>query len=286
MTRSARGTRPVTRMRGPVRRSDRCRRFADRAARTVAAGARARFLRVRLLFRTGSRSVAARPRAPHRIKAGGTMTIGGDSSSGARPLPVSFGPRADAAPMTMALATQMLPLVAPHCGRPARGVGSVARRGHAVRHRAGGVRRRHGFAARAHRTARCEARAADVDALRQELVPLGANCRSPRSGRVEWLDGGGWHPRAAALATWRGSPSRDGKAARRTPCSTSKKLDEDDPSRSDQRRSIALDASARYTTGAVSSASNGISISRPSRAAIVARNTDCACLTSSPGSRE
>ena len=74
-------------------------------------------------------------------------------------------------------------------------------------------------------------RAADVDALRQELVPLGATCRSPRSGRVEWLayvDGIParllWQPGEATVSRWEG---RDLAVLLDI-----EEADEDDPSRS------------------------------------------------------
>ncbi|MBC7844665.1 MAG: DUF2203 family protein [Gemmatimonadaceae bacterium] len=74
-------------------------------------------------------------------------------------------------------------------------------------------------------------RAAEVDALRQELVPLGATCRSPRSGRVEWLayvDGIParllWQPGEATVSRWEG---RDLSVLLDI-----EEVDEDDPSRS------------------------------------------------------
>ena len=74
-------------------------------------------------------------------------------------------------------------------------------------------------------------RAADVDALRQELVPLGATCRSPRSGRVEWpayVDGIParllWQPGEATVSRWEG---RDSGVVLDV-----EESDEDDPSRS------------------------------------------------------
>jgi len=72
--------------------------------------------------------------------------------------------------------------------------------------------------------------AGDVDALRQELVPLGAICRSPRSGRVEWLsfvDGIParllWVPGEERVTRWEG---RDADVV------LDDDGDEDDPSRS------------------------------------------------------
>ena len=72
--------------------------------------------------------------------------------------------------------------------------------------------------------------AADIESLRQELAPLGATCRSPRSGRVEWLsvvDGIParllWQPGEDEVTRWEG---RDGAAVPDRDDS-----DEDDPSR-------------------------------------------------------
>jgi len=74
-------------------------------------------------------------------------------------------------------------------------------------------------------------KAAEVDALRLELLPLGATSRSPRSGRVEWfavIDGIParllWEPGETAVARWEG---RDVGAALDI-----EEADEDDPSRS------------------------------------------------------
>jgi hypothetical protein len=56
--------------------------------------------------------------------------------------------------------------------------------------------------------------AAEIDALRQELAPLGASCRSPRSGRVEWfafVDGIParllWQPGEDEVTRWEGRDS-------------------------------------------------------------------------------
>jgi hypothetical protein len=56
--------------------------------------------------------------------------------------------------------------------------------------------------------------AAEIDALRQELAPLGATCRSPRSGRVEWfafVDGIParllWQPGEDEVTRWEGRDS-------------------------------------------------------------------------------
>jgi len=56
--------------------------------------------------------------------------------------------------------------------------------------------------------------AAEIDALRQELAPLGASCRSPRSGRVEWfafVDGIParllWQPGEDSVTRWEGRDS-------------------------------------------------------------------------------
>lgn len=80
----------------------------------------------------------------------------------------------------------------------------------------------------AHRDVR--RRAAEVDALRRELEPLGATCRSPRNGRVEWaavVDGVPsrllWQPGEASVT--RHEPS-DGAVA------TLDDTEDTDPSRS------------------------------------------------------
>ncbi len=114
------------------------------------------------------------------------MTIGGDSNSRAQPMPVA-APLPDLAPtMTPALATSMLPLVS-------RIVADLRTAWEAWR---SAVNRyddvmaaldadlNSTIAREAQRhVRRC---AAEVEALRHELEPLGATCPSPRSGRVEW----------------------------------------------------------------------------------------------------
>ncbi len=159
------------------------------------------------------------------------MTIGGDSSSGARPLPASFGPRVDFAPMTMELATQMLPLVRRIVAdlRTAWETWRTA----VTRYDTVLAAFDADMDSQLARTARRDVklRAADVDALRQELVPLGASCRSPRSGRVEWqtvVDGIParllWEPGEDRVTRWEG---REAEAVLDIEA-----LDEDDPSRS------------------------------------------------------
>ena len=160
------------------------------------------------------------------------MTIGGDQNPRARPLSVSPPPPRDDAPqMTMALATQMLPLVQ-------RIVADLREAWEAWR--ASVTRYDTVLAAldadmdsqlarAAHRDVR--KRAAEVDALRKELEPLGATCRSPRNGRVEWLatvDGVAsrllWQPGEAAVT--RCEPADGGTIA------TLDDSDDTDPSRS------------------------------------------------------
>ena len=159
------------------------------------------------------------------------MTIGGDSSSGARPLPVAFGPRPDTAPMTMELATQMLPLVTRIVAdlRVAWEAWRTAVTRYDTVLAAIDADLDSQLARTAHKDVK--RRAADVDALRQELVPLGATCRSPRSGRVEWLayvDGIParllWQPGEATVSRWEG---RDLAVLLDI-----EEADEDDPSRS------------------------------------------------------
>jgi hypothetical protein len=159
------------------------------------------------------------------------MTIGGDSSSGARPLPVAFGPRPDAPPMTMALATQMLPLVTRIVAdlRVAWEAWRAAVTRYDTVLAAIDADMDSSLARAAKRDVR--QRAAEVDALRDELVPLGATCRSPRSGRVEWLayvDGIParllWQPGEATVTRWEG---RDAGVILDV-----EESDEDDPSRS------------------------------------------------------
>ncbi len=142
------------------------------------------------------------------------MTIGGDSTPGARPLPVAFGPRGESTPMTMALATQMLPLVT-RIVADLR-VSWEAWRAAVTRYdtvlAALDADRDSQLARTAHRDVKRHA--ADVEALRQELVPLGATCRSPRSRRVEWfafVDGIParllWQPGEDAVTRWEGRDS-------------------------------------------------------------------------------
>ena len=159
------------------------------------------------------------------------MNIGGDSSSGARPLPVTIEPRAGPASVTMALATQMLPLVR-------RIVADLrvewdAWRAAVTRYdtvlAAFDVEMESPAARAARRDVKSHA--AEIDAMRQELVPLGASCRSPRSGRVEWLsvvDGIParllWVPGEESVTRWEG---RDADVLLDLD-----DADEDDPSRS------------------------------------------------------
>ena len=139
------------------------------------------------------------------------MTIGGDSSSGGRPLPVAFGPRPDTAPMTMELATQMLPLVTRIVAdlRMAWEAWRTAVTRYDTVLAANDADMDSKLARAAQRDVK--RRAADVDALREELLPLGATCRSPRSGRVKWLtyiDGIParllWQPGEANVSRWEG----------------------------------------------------------------------------------
>ena len=115
------------------------------------------------------------------------MTIGGDPGSGARPLPVAFGPRSDVPPMTMVLATQMLPLVSRIVAdlRVSWGAWRAAVTRYDSVLAALDADMDSQMARAAHRDVKV--RAAEIEVLRQELVPLGATCRSPRSGRVEWF---------------------------------------------------------------------------------------------------
>ena len=139
------------------------------------------------------------------------MTIGGDSSPGARPLPVTFSPRADTAPMTRELATQMLPLVRRIIADLR--VSWEAWRAAVTRYdtvlAALDADINSPLARTAHRDVKRHA--AEIDALRQELAPLGASCRSPRSGRVEWfafVDGIParllWQPGEDEVTRWEG----------------------------------------------------------------------------------
>lgn len=157
------------------------------------------------------------------------MTIGGDSGSGARPLPVAIEPRDGPVPVSMELATLMLPLVR-------RIVADLQVEWEAWR---GAVTTYDGVLAEPDanmespraRAARRDVKrhAEDVEARRQELASLGAACRAPRSGRVEWLsfvDGIParllWVPGEEQVTRWEGRDTDvvldDG--------------DEDDPSRS------------------------------------------------------
>ncbi len=159
------------------------------------------------------------------------MTIGGDSGSGTRPLQVAIGPRPSTIPMTMELATQMLPLVT-------RIVSDLrtaweAWRAAVIRHDAvlTAVDADTGPSLELAARREMQQRAGEVDALRLELVPLGATCRSPRSGRVEWpahVDGIParllWQPGELTVSRWEG---RDAGVILDV-----EESNEDDPSRS------------------------------------------------------
>lgn len=158
------------------------------------------------------------------------MTASGDSSSGARPLPVAIGPRPDAHSMSMQLATQMLPLV--HRIVADLRLSWDAWRASVTRYDTVLAAFDADMDSPLARNARREVkqRAADVDDLRQELVPLGATCRSPRTGRVEWLavvDGIParllWQPGEETVSRWEG---RDVDALLDI-----EEIEEDDPSR-------------------------------------------------------
>ena len=159
------------------------------------------------------------------------MTIGGDSGSGARPLPVAIRPRPGTIPMTMALATSMLPLVT-RIVADLR-VAWESWRSAVTRYDTALAEFDADMDSQLARTAQRDVkqRAAEVDALRQELVPLGATCRSPRSGRVEWpayVDGIParllWQPGEDSVTRWEG---RDSGVVLDV-----EESDEDDPSRS------------------------------------------------------
>ncbi len=138
------------------------------------------------------------------------MTFAGDSGAGPRPLPAATDPGPDA-PMTMALATQMLPLVTRIAAdlRVAWETWRTAVTRYDTVVAALDAELESPLARRARREA--AARASDIDALRQELAPLRATCRSPRSGRVEWdtvVDGIParllWQPGEATVSRWEG----------------------------------------------------------------------------------
>lgn len=159
------------------------------------------------------------------------MTNGGDSGSGARPLPVAIGPRPGTAPMTMELATSMLPLVT-RIVADLR-VAWEAWRSAVTRYDTVLAEFDADVDSQLARAAQRDVkrRAADVDALRLELVPLGATCRSPRTGRVEWpafVEGIParllWHPGEPSVTRWEG---RDSGVVLDV-----EESDEDDPSRS------------------------------------------------------
>jgi Uncharacterized conserved protein (DUF2203) len=157
------------------------------------------------------------------------MTIGGDSGSRARPVSVAIAPRVEPPVITLALATSMLPLVS-------RIVADLTNAWKAWRSAvtrydtvlaAVDADMNSALARRAQRDV--AEHAAQIDALRRELEPLGATCRSPRSGRVEWLtvlDGVSaravWQPGETAVVRWERTdglePEPDDE-------------DEDDPSR-------------------------------------------------------
>lgn len=159
------------------------------------------------------------------------MTIGGESSSGARPHPVAFGSPRERAPMTMALATQMLPLVRRIVAD--LHVAWEAWRAAVTRYDSVLAALDADMDSQLARVAEAAVKrtAAEVDALRHELVPLGATCRSPRSGRIEWfafVDGIParllWEPGEDTVTRWEG---RDSGVSLEPD-----EMDEDDPSRS------------------------------------------------------
>ncbi len=138
------------------------------------------------------------------------MTIGGDSSVGPRPLPAVIMPRADA-PITMALATSMLPLVTRIAAdlRLAWAAWRVAVTRYDTVLAAFDAEVESSLARNARREV--AVRSADIAALRQELASLKATCRSPRSGQIEWdtvLDGIParllWQPGEETVSRWEG----------------------------------------------------------------------------------
>ncbi len=114
------------------------------------------------------------------------MNIGGESNSRARPLPAGSPMRAEQPVVTFELATMMLPLVVRIVAdlRQAWVLWRAAVTRYDTVMAALDADADSPLAREAHRDV--ERRAADVEALRRELEPLGAACRSPRSGRVEW----------------------------------------------------------------------------------------------------
>jgi hypothetical protein len=115
------------------------------------------------------------------------MNIGGDSNSQARPLPAAVSSLTEpSGRMTLELATQMLPLVSRIASdlRDAWKIWRVAVTTYDAVMAALDADGTSVLARDAQREVR--RRAADIEALSRELEPLGAMCRSPRSGRIEW----------------------------------------------------------------------------------------------------
>ena len=159
------------------------------------------------------------------------MTISGEHDSGTRPMPCAIGPRADAPPITSALATRMLPLVSRIAAdvRVAWESWRTAVAQYDAVMAAVDADVRSPLARRAQEDV--QARAAEVESLRNELLPLGATCPSPRTGRVEWatvIDGVDaclvWHPGDERVTRWMPDPA--------APHELFPVPDEDDPSRS------------------------------------------------------
>lgn len=157
--------------------------------------------------------------------------IGGEQDSGTRPRPRAISEQsALPAPVTTALATRMLPLVT-RIAADVRVAWEHWRT--AVAHydavlAAIDADMDSPLARKAHTDV--QVRAAEVEALRRELVPLGATCPSPRTGRVEWattIDGVAaclvWEPGDERVTLWLPDPS--------APDELQPVPDEDDPSR-------------------------------------------------------
>ncbi|MCC7054790.1 MAG: DUF2203 family protein [Gemmatimonadaceae bacterium] len=146
-------------------------------------------------------------------------------------MPVSSPPRDETPPMTMALATRMLPLVERIVAdlRVAWEAWRAAVTRYDTVLAALDADMDSQLSRTAHRDVR--RRAAEVEALRRELEPLGATCRSPRNGRVEWLavvDGMPsrllWQPGEVSVTRWEPTDELH--------VTTPDDLDDTDPSRS------------------------------------------------------
>jgi hypothetical protein len=155
------------------------------------------------------------------------MSDSSDRDARGRPASVSIEPRADRMRVSESLATQMLPLVS----RIVTDLREEWRAWRAAVSRYDAVLAtldvdpESPLARVAEKDVRT--RAAAVEALRDELRPLGATCPSPRTGRVEWVS---MHDGVLERLVWH--PGDERVIAQLEQGEMVSVPDEDDPSRS------------------------------------------------------